>query len=148
MQEVPELKGLSETCNRIYKLQDVDVLFQCLVILLSHIEPLIYNTLNYTKQPYSKVKQIVKRMSIDENEGMSSESVGKLYVMGITYVVFANTDAYTKEIDKRIPFRNNILHNGIVEYGTDDIHSAYELLVEFISMLVFIKKQLINEKTK
>ena len=30
----------------------------------------------------------------------------------------------------------------------DDIHSAYELLVEFISMLVFIKKQLINEKTK
>lgn len=68
--------------------------------------------------------------------------------MGITYVVFANTDAYTKEIDKRIPFRNNILHNGIVEYGTDDIHSAYELLVEFISMLVFIKKQLINEKTK
>lgn len=106
-----------------------------LVILLSHIEPLIYNTLNYTKQPYSKVKQIVKRMSIDENEG-------------ITYVVFANTDAYTKEIDKRIPFRNNILHNGIVEYGTDDIHSAYELLVEFISMLVFIKKQLINEKTK
>ena len=119
-----------------------------LVILLSHIEPLIYNTLNYTKQPYSKVKQIVQRMSIDENEGMSSESVGKLYVMGITYVVFANTDAYTKEIDKRIPFRNNILHNGIVEYGTDDIHSAYELLVEFISMLVFIKKQLINEKTK
>ena len=93
-----------------------------LVILLSHIEPLIYNTLNYTKQPYSKVKQIVKRMSIDENEGMSSESVGKLYVMGITYVVFANTDAYTKEIDKRIPFRNNILHNGIVEYGTDTLY--------------------------
>ena len=117
-----------------------------LVILLSHIEPLIYNTLNYTKQPYSKVKQIVKRMSIDENEGMSSESVGKLYVMGITYVVFANTDAYTKEIDKSIPFRNNILHNGIVEYGTDDIHSAYELLVEFISMLVFIKNSLLMKK--
>ena len=32
MQEVPELKGLSETCNRIYKLQDVDVLFQCLLM--------------------------------------------------------------------------------------------------------------------
>lgn len=28
----PELKGLSETCNRIYKLQDVDVLFQCLLM--------------------------------------------------------------------------------------------------------------------
>ena len=32
MQEIPELKGLSETCNRIYKLQDVDVLFQCLLM--------------------------------------------------------------------------------------------------------------------
>ena len=32
MQEVSELKGLSETCNRIYKLQDVDVLFQCLLM--------------------------------------------------------------------------------------------------------------------
>ena len=32
MQEVPELKGLSETCNRIYKVQDVDVLFQCLLM--------------------------------------------------------------------------------------------------------------------
>ena len=32
MQEVPELKGLSETCNRIYKLQDIDVLFQCLLM--------------------------------------------------------------------------------------------------------------------
>lgn len=32
IQEVPELKGLSETCNRIYKLQDVDVLFQCLLM--------------------------------------------------------------------------------------------------------------------
>lgn len=25
-------KALSETCNRIYKLQDVDVLFQCLLM--------------------------------------------------------------------------------------------------------------------
>lgn len=32
MQEIPKLKGLSETCNRIYKLQDVDVLFQCLLM--------------------------------------------------------------------------------------------------------------------
>lgn len=26
------IDGLSETCNRIYKLQDVDVLFQCLLM--------------------------------------------------------------------------------------------------------------------
>ena len=32
LSQVLELKGLSETCNRIYKLQDVDVLFQCLLM--------------------------------------------------------------------------------------------------------------------
>lgn len=93
------------------------------------------------------MENIIMGLEFDPREAILHHEEG-IDVMGITYVVFANTDAYTKEIDKRIPFRNNILHNGIVEYGTDDIHSAYELLVEFISMLVFIKKQLINEKTK
>lgn len=32
MKEIPELEGFSETSNRIYKLQDVDVLFQCLLM--------------------------------------------------------------------------------------------------------------------
>lgn len=42
MQEVPELKGLSETCNRIYKLQDVDVLFQCLLMDQMYWEEKLY----------------------------------------------------------------------------------------------------------
>lgn len=31
MQEVPRLEGFSEVCNRIYQLQDVEVLFQCML---------------------------------------------------------------------------------------------------------------------
>lgn len=32
MQQLPQLEGFSETCNRIYRLEDVDVLFQCLLL--------------------------------------------------------------------------------------------------------------------
>ena len=32
MQEIPQLEGFSEVCNRIYRLQDVDVLFQCMLL--------------------------------------------------------------------------------------------------------------------
>lgn len=32
MQEIPQLEGFSEVCNRIYRLRDVDVLFQCLLL--------------------------------------------------------------------------------------------------------------------
>ena len=31
MQGNPELEGFSEVCNRIYRLEDVDVLFQCML---------------------------------------------------------------------------------------------------------------------
>lgn len=73
---------------------------------------------------------------------MSVESLGKIYVLAVTYIVFANTDFYTDEIDKRIPFRNNILHNGIVMYSDEDIDVAYELLVDLIEILIFVKEQL------
>ena len=31
MQHMEQLEGLSEVCNRIYRLEDVDVLFQCML---------------------------------------------------------------------------------------------------------------------
>lgn len=85
-----------------------------LIILLAHIEPLIYKTLEISKTRNMKLKFAVNKVSVDDNGGMSAESLGKIYVLAVTYIIFANTDAYTDEIDKRIPFRNNILHNGIV----------------------------------
>lgn len=32
MQHMGQLEGLSEMCNRIYRLEDVDVLFQCMLL--------------------------------------------------------------------------------------------------------------------
>lgn len=107
-----------------------------LTVLLAHMEPLIYETLEMTKIPNVRFKPAVKKVSIEENEGMSAESLDKIYVLAVMYIVFANTDSYTEEIDRRIPFRNNILHNGIVMYSDEDIDVAYELLVELIEILM------------
>lgn len=113
-----------------------------LTILLAHMEPLIYETLNMSKVANSKLKQDVRKVSIKENEGMSAESLGKIYVLAVMYIIFANTDSYTEEIDKKVPFRNNILHNGIVMYDDSDIDIAYELLVDLIGILMQVKEQI------
>lgn len=113
-----------------------------LIILLAHIEPLIYKTLEISKTRNMKVKLAVNRVSVDNNGGMSAESIGKIYVLAVTYIIFANTDAYTDEIDKRIPFRNNILHNGVVMYSDEDIDVAYELLLGLIEILITVEEQL------
>ena len=113
-----------------------------LIILLAHIEPLIYKTLEISKTRNMKLKFAVNKVSVDDNGGMSAESLGKIYVLAVTYIIFANTDAYTDEIDKRIPFRNNILHNGIVMYSDEDIDVAYELLLGLIEILITVEEQL------
>lgn len=113
-----------------------------LTILLAHMEPLIYETLDISKIPNVSVKPAVKKASVEDNEGMSAESLGKIYVLAVTYIVFANTDSYTDEIDKRIPFRNNILHNGITTYADEDIDAAYKLLVDLIEILIRTKEQM------
>lgn len=113
-----------------------------LIILLAHIEPLIYKTLEISKTRNMKLKFAVNKVSVDDNGGMSAESIGKIYVLAVMYIIFANTDAYTDEIDKRIPFRNNILHNGIVMYSDKDIDVAYELLLGLIEILITVEEQL------
>lgn len=113
-----------------------------LIILLAHIEPLIYKTLEISKTRNMKLKFAVNKVSVDDNGGMFAESIGKIYVLAVMYIIFANTDAYTDEIDKRIPFRNNILHNGIVMYSDEDIDVAYELLLGLIEILITVEEQL------
>lgn len=116
-----------------------------LTVLLAHVEPLIYETLEVSKTPNAGLKSVVKKVSIKDNKGMSAESLGKIYVLAVTYIVFAATDYYTEEIDKRIPFRNNILHNGIVMYSDEEVDIAYELLVDLIEILMIAKEHMYAE---
>ena len=110
-----------------------------LVILLSHFEPLIYHVIKATRKRFGKIKDVVRGETISDDIEISTKSIGKLYVLAETYIVFSNTDNYDS-IDKRIPFRNNILHNGTLSYEDDDINEAYELLVKYICMLVWLEK--------
>lgn len=115
------------------------------IILLAHMEPLIYEALNIPKLTKGKLKDEVKKVSIKENKELSAEGLGKLYVLAVTYIVFATTDSYTEEIDKRMPFRNHILHNGIVMYSNDEIDMLYELLIELIGILMQVKIRFCEE---
>jgi len=116
-----------------------------ITVLLAHMESLIFDTLEVSKTPKARLKPVVQKVSIDENQGMSAESLGKIYVLAVTYIVFAATDYYTEEIDKRIPFRNNILHNGIVMYSDEEVDIAYELLVDLIEILMIAKEHMYAE---
>lgn len=59
-------------------------------------------------------------------------------------MVFANTDEFTK-IDKRLPFRNNILHRGIIDYSDEDVNIAYETLLIFIAHVIDMNESLFSE---
>lgn len=62
----------------------------------------------------------------------------KFAIVTIRAIVFADTNTYHKSIDKRVPFRNHILHNGIVEYSDEEVEMAYELLVKMIGILLLV----------
>ena len=106
-----------------------------LIILLAHMEPLLYMVMRITRVSRGSIKNEIEE-KVKENSSMSAEHIYKFYILAITLIVFSNTDNYTEEIDRRMPFRNNILHNGIVEYGDKDIKEAYNLLVNYVSIIV------------
>lgn len=106
-----------------------------LIILLAHMEPLLYMAMRITRVSRGSIKKEIEE-NVKENSSISAGSIYKLYIFAITLIVFSNTDNYTERIDKRMPFRNNILHNGIGEYSDKDIKEAYNLLVNYISIIV------------
>ena len=109
-----------------------------LVIVLAHVETIIYDVLNIEKQKKYRIKNELQKDFDNRKTGMNFVDLGWVFVLAITYIVFANTDDYDV-IDKNVPFRNNILHNGVVGYTDEEIQMAYELLVIFVCMLVRIK---------
>lgn len=104
------------------------------IILLAHFERLVYQILSYERQAWDKLKDKVTD-NVESVHEMVNDSFSKLFVAGIVYIVFSNTDNYKNSIDKRIPFRNYILHKGIIDYSDEEINTVYETLVYFISEL-------------
>lgn len=140
--EAPDKDSQTELSKYITQIEEDSALGirEKIIVLLAHIEALIYETLNHEKTPHEKVKIKVQKIAVANNKGMSAESLSKVYVYGICSIVFANTDSFDIPIDKRIPFRNNILHNGILSYSDGDLKTAYEVLTDFVDALVVMKK--------
>ena len=105
-----------------------------LIVLLAHFEPIVYQSLTYERKSYDKIKLLISQSSKDIHE-IDSESCKKVLIAGIVFIVFSNTDKYKNGINKKIPFRNHILHRGMLDYTDDDALKAYEILVYFIAQL-------------
>lgn len=111
------------------------------IILLAHMEILILDTIRYSRQPNEKLKAVVEDVAIKNNHGISLWGIASLYVLGVTYILFANTDTYKNDIDKRIPFRNNILHRGSMSYDEEDFETQYDILLVFIRILRYVRNK-------
>ncbi len=109
-----------------------------LIVLLVHFEDLVYQAMTYERQSWDRVKRIMSEKT-EALDDMKLKSYSTLMLAGIVFIVFSNTDDYKKEFDKRIPFRNHILHRGVMCYSDGDIKEAYDLLVYFISEIAVIE---------
>ena len=107
-----------------------------IVVLLSHMEPLIKVCLGNNLKSGNGIKRKIENTVTPKLDKVTEGNIGRIYILAITNVIFANTDVFEDDIDKRIPFRNNILHNGICEYSPNDIEEMYFILVVFIEMIL------------
>ena len=107
------------------------------IVLLVHFEELVYQTMSHERKAKDKIK-FVALHSAQGTHDMDLDSYKKVLIAGIVFTVFSNTDNYTNPIDKRIPFRNNILHRGMMDYSDEEAKSVYELLVYFIAELAIM----------
>ena len=107
-----------------------------LIVLLAHIESLIYEAIGHTRAKRESVRT-VSSQQVKATDPFDLKSYYTIIVFAIAHVIFANNDNFTV-IDKRLPFRNNILHRGIMEYSSNDIDSAYAYLCECITILLII----------
>lgn len=115
-----------------------------LVIILCHFERLIYSTLRREKKHKESAKDMFKSELIKNNHGMNNENLYKTVLLAITNVVFANTDNFTN-IDKRLPFRNNILHRGLVDYSDEEVDFAYKTLLIFVAHIIQMNESISTE---
>lgn len=106
-----------------------------LVIILCHFERLIYTTLRLEKKRKEGAKDIFRRELIKNNHGMDNVNLYKTVLLAITNIVFANTDNFSY-VDKRLPFRNNILHKGLVDYTDEEVNIAYKTLLIFVAQII------------
>ena len=115
-----------------------------IVLILAHMEACIFQCLDFERVELSIIKNISKITK--DNNKVTAANYGRIYIMGMAKILYANTSKFEKEVDKRLPFRNHILHQGIVNYSDDNIETLYYILLCFFARLTECKKAINLEK--
>lgn len=107
-----------------------------IVLILAHIETCIFHCLEIVRKSSGIVKNINRVVSQNDDTRVTNANYARIFLMGIVKVIYANTDKFEHTLDKRIPFRNHILHHGIVEYMDEEIETMYLVLISFFEKIV------------
>lgn len=102
-----------------------------IVILLSHFESYLHSKTSFDHGLSIKNKF---RDAVIANNNYTADSIALAITYAIVRVVYSNTINYP-QFDKRIPHRNDILHNGTIAYSDEEIETAYNSLLAFICII-------------
>ena len=103
-----------------------------IVLVLAHMEVCIFHCLEIVCNNFGIVKNINKVVLKNDDMKITNANYARIFLMGIVKVLYANADNFKLKIDKRIPFRNHILHQGIVEYTDGEMETMYFVLITFL----------------
>ena len=106
-----------------------------IVLILAHMEACIFHCLKIVRNNSGIVKNINNVVLKNDDMKITNANYARIFLMGIVKVLYANTDNFKFKIDKRIPFRNHILHQGIVKYTDEEIETMYFVLITFFAKI-------------
>lgn len=116
-----------------------------IIIILPHIETMALEAMNININGKYKIKEEINK-KIESIDSYSAYDLGCVFLLGIVYSVFASTDFFKNPCDRRLPFRNYILHKGTIEeYSRKEINYTYKVLLIFICVIVRIYEQSKNK---
>ena len=112
-----------------------------LVVILAHFEALVYQAIKIPREKKSKIKIDTSNLTTKKSP-TSLQNFGVVLIWGIVQIIYASTDYFASSIDKKLPFRNNILHRGTLEYSEEEIRLAYETLILCVADIAMIERKI------
>ena len=101
---------------------------------MAYFEELVYQAINYKHRKDDGIRDIVRK-TVKNKDPINNDTIRYVLVMGVVFIIFSCTDKYKNALDKKVPFRNNILHRGILDYSPGDLDVLYRTLVYFAAEL-------------
>lgn len=103
---------------------------ESIVVILSVFESYIHSKTEFDHGMGIKGKFLE---AVKKDVKYSVETIALAVTYAIVKIVYANTNG--ESFDKRLPHRNDILHNGTLSYSDDEVKAAYNMLLSFICII-------------